>query len=289
MPIDVTVMARRMRFVVVHYHIFKNAGTTVERILKREFPGSFARLHGPSSDATLDAEDLTSFLKDHPGVRAVTSHHLRYPAPVMRNVVVFDCCFLRHPLDRLDSLYSYYRKIDSTDPLCRSAHLLSPVEFVRQLLDRSPEQVSNAQVTQIANRGAFTRPANEADLDRALQTVRNMALPGVVEMFQESMVAGEYFMRPAFPTIRLGSGPANTSRQILPGAAEREQRLIRLWGRDLHSELTRLNELDIRLTEQTGHEIRRRLSVIPAVPDRLAEFGNRCLPDSERSTMAAQA
>ena len=221
MPLDITVMARKMRFVVVHYHIFKNAGTTVERILEREFPGCFARIHGPAADATLDAEDLASFLNDHPSVKAVTSHHLRYPAPVMRNAVVFDCCFLRHPLDRLDSLYSYYRKIDSTDPLCRDAHRHSPADFMHRLLDRSPEQVSNAQVTQIANRGAFTRPANETDLERAVGTVRNMALPGVVEMFQESMVAAEYFMRPAFPSIRLGSGPANVSRQILPGAAER--------------------------------------------------------------------
>jgi hypothetical protein len=276
-------MARKMRFVVVHYHIFKNAGSTVERILEREFPGGFARIHGPTPDATLDAEDLASFLDDHPGVRAVTSHHLRYPAPAMRNIVVFDCCFLRHPLDRLDSLYSYYRRIDSTDPLCLSARRQSPAEFMRQLLDRSPEQVANAQVTQIANCGAFTRPASEADLERAVQTVRNMALPGVVEMFQESMVAAEYFMRPAFPSIRLGSGPANVSRQILPGAAEREQRLIRLWGRDLHRELVRLNELDIRLTEQAGNEIRRRLSTIPAVPERIAEFGERC------SALAAQA
>jgi hypothetical protein len=283
MPVDVTVMARTMRFVVVHYHIFKNAGTTVERILEREFPDSFARIHGSSADATLDAEDLASFLDDHPNVKAVTSHHLRYPAPVMRNAIVFDCCFLRHPLDRLDSIYSYYRQVDSTDLLCRSAHRQTPAEFVRQLLDRSPEQVSNAQLTQIASRGAFTRPANEADLERAVQTVRNMALPGVVEMFQESMVAAEYFMRPAFPSIRLGSGPANVSRQILPGAGEREQRLIRLWGRDLHRELTRLNELDIRLTEQTSNEIRRRLSMIPAVPERIAEFGNRC------ATMAAAA
>src|ERR1035438_8985929 len=98
MPIDVTLMASRARFVAVHYHIFKNAGTTVERILDREFPGCFAKLHGPSADATLDAEDLAAFLDDHPNIQAVTSHHLRYPAPVLRNIVVFDCCFLRHPL-----------------------------------------------------------------------------------------------------------------------------------------------------------------------------------------------
>jgi len=272
-------MARKMRFVVVHYHIFKNAGTTVERILEREFPGHFARIHGPSPDATLDADDLTAFLDDHPNIQAVTSHHLRYPAPSPRKIVVFDCCFLRHPLDRLDSVYSYFRKIDSTDPLCRNAHRQTPHEFIRRLLNGSPEQVSNVQVTNLANRGAFTRPANASDLERAVRTVRNMALPGVVEMFQESMVAGEYFLRPAFPSIRLSSGPTNVSRQLAPDASgerEREHRLIQRWGRDLYDQLARMNELDLQLFDQARDEIRRRLSLIPAVPSRIAEFDDRC-------------
>lgn len=276
MPIDVTLMARNMRFVVVHYHIFKNAGTTLERILEREFPENFARLHGPTADATLDAEDLAAFLKDHPSVRAVTSHHLRYPVPSMRNTVIFDCCFLRHPLERIDSLYNYYRKIDSTDPLCRGAHRHTAAEFIRRLLNHSPEQASNAQVTYLANRGAFTRPANEADLERAVATIRDMALPGVVEMFQESMVAAEYFMRPAFPSIRLGSAPVNVTRPVLSGSEERERRLIQVWGNNLYQELEHINELDIQLVRRAEDEIRRRLTLIPAVPARLSEFGARC-------------
>jgi hypothetical protein len=276
-----------MRFVVVHYHIFKNAGTTVEQILEREFPGCFALLHGPTADATLDAQDLDCFLRDHPNVKAVSSHHLRYPAPVMRDTIVFDCCFLRHPLDRLDSVYSYLRRIDSKDPPGRIARGKTPAEFVRHLLERSPEQVSNVQVTMLANRGAFTRPASDDDLERAIRTVRNMAMPGIVEMFQESMSAAEYFMQPAFPSISLRSTPANVSRRILTTAADRKQRLVELWGQDLHRELVRLNELDIELATQTSQEIRRRLSLLPAVSeaaansefpaltDHGAEFGDR--------------
>lgn len=272
MPIDVTVLSRKMRFVVVHYHVLKNAGTTVEQILDREFPGAFARLHGPNADCTLDAEDLAAFLEDHPEIKAVTSHHLRYPAPSIRNIVIFDCCFLRHPLDRLDSLYSYLRKIDSTDTLCRNARRLGPSEFMRHLLDHSPEHISNIQVTALANRGAFTRPANASDLDRAVRTVQNMALPGVVEMFRESMVAGEYYLRPAFPSIRLGAPPANISRPHAVSPAD----LVQRWGRGIYEELARHNELDIALFEAACREIRRRISLIPSVSERIEEFGNRC-------------
>lgn len=277
MAIDVTVITPKTRFIVVHYHLFKNAGTTIERVLEREFPGRLARLHGPTPDARLDGEDLAAFLADHPGVDAITSHHLRYPLPVVRSTVLFDCCFLRHPLDRLASLYSYFRKIDSSDPMSRSARRQTPVEFFRQLMDCAPHQVSNTQVTQLATAGAFTRPANLSDLDRAIGFMRDMAMPGLVEMFDESMVAAEHFMRPAFSSLRLSSRAHNVSRTVLADADEREQRLIRFWGADLHRELTRLNEFDIELCHQTGREIRHRLSLVPANRERLAEFGSRCV------------
>ena len=33
-----------MRFVILHYHVLKNAGSTVEEILERSFRGKFSRL-----------------------------------------------------------------------------------------------------------------------------------------------------------------------------------------------------------------------------------------------------
>ncbi len=263
MAIDVTLMAAPTRFVVAHLHIFKNAGSTIEHILEREFPASFARLHGPNPESTLEADDLAAFLRDHPGVQAVTSHHLRYPLPTIPRTVFFDCCFLRHPLERLDSMYSYFQKIDSTDAMSRSARRQTSAEFIRSLMARSPHLISNVQVTQLARGGAFTRPANEFDLENAVRIVRNMALPGVVEMFAESMAAAEYYIRPAFPNIKLGASPKNVSRPIVSSASEREQRLVRLWGLDLHRQVTKMNELDIELFRQAQLEIRGRLSLMP--------------------------
>jgi len=37
MRLDFTLEVPRPRFVVVHYHFFKNAGSTIESILEREF------------------------------------------------------------------------------------------------------------------------------------------------------------------------------------------------------------------------------------------------------------
>src|ERR1700742_4745392 len=110
---NVIIEVPRHRFVIVHYHIFKNGGTTIESVLQREFADGFVSLHGPSADSVLDANDLTRFLDEHPDIRAVSSHHLRYPKPENRGWVVFDCCFLRHPLTRLASVYSWFRRFPS--------------------------------------------------------------------------------------------------------------------------------------------------------------------------------
>src|SRR5213078_4447018 len=107
------------RFVIVHYHIFKNGGSTIASILEREFRDAYATVHGPDDVSVLDHTHLAGFVSDHADVQAISSHHIRYPKPVLPNTVIFDWCFLRHPLDRLQSLYSYFQRIDSADPLCR--------------------------------------------------------------------------------------------------------------------------------------------------------------------------
>jgi len=277
MRLDVSVPVMQSRRVVVHYHIFKNGGTTIESILEREFSGRFATLHGNGSDAVLDARDLLEFLRRHPGVTAVSSHHLRYPKPLSRRAIFFDCCFLRHPLDRLHSLYNQFRRTNSDDPYYRWARSYTPREFVTRLINEAPHQVSEVQVTQLANSGIFTRPADEQDLERATAVIRDMAIPGLVEMFDESLVVAEYYLRPAFPGLRLDYVPQNVSRTPRHVQARSGEYLVDLWGKDLYERLLRMNEMDMELVLRAKREILRRLDGIPRLSEKLAGFQARCV------------
>jgi len=268
MAAHITVPAPRMRYVIVHYHIFKNGGTTLESILEREFGEAFATLHGPDSDTTLASSALSEFLLTHPDIAAVSSHHLRYPKPKMEHVVLFDCCFLRHPLDRLHSYYAHWSRTKAGGESAR--------EFMEHLIDAAPHQVSDVQVHQLANAGAFMRPASEHDLQKATEVLRHMAIPGLVAMYDESLVAAEYFLRPAFPTIRLEYIAQNVSNgtRALPG--ERMDYLIDLWGADLYEKLVRFNQMDLELFRRVRAEINQRLDLVPRAQQRLAEFRARC-------------
>src|SRR5262249_50690047 len=159
-----------------------------------EFRDNFATVHGPDDVSVVDLLSLANFVSSHESVQAISSHHIRYPKPVLPDAIIFDCCFLRHPLDRLQSLYSYFQKIDSDDHLCRSASQDHPRSFFKKLLDNAPHLVSNVQVTMLALGGAFTRPADMSDVEAATDIVGKMAIPGLVNRFDESLVAAEYFL-----------------------------------------------------------------------------------------------
>jgi len=264
------------RFLIVHYHIFKNGGSTITSILEREFRNAFATVHGPDDVSVVDLLSLDNFLSSHESVQAISSHHLRYPKPVLPNTVIFDCCFLRHPLDRLQSLYSYFQRIVADDPLCRLARQEHPRSFFKKLMDSAPHLVSNVQVTMLAQGGAFTRPADTPDVETAADVVAKMAIPGLVERFDESLVAAEYFLKPAFPRLRLDYVPQNVSRPLGGSPVDRQDRLKHSWGADLYHQLEHLNQCDLELWRRAGEEVARRLDLVPDAARRLVDFRARC-------------
>jgi hypothetical protein len=267
------------RHVFVHFHVFKNGGSTIEAILEREFRGRFATLHGWHADSVLDEGDIATFLGAHPGIAALSSHHLRYPLPAMRRTVLFDCCFLRHPLDRLQSVYTYLRgrASESEDALFVLARNAGPREFMTTLIEEFPHVAGNAQTLLLANAGAFTRPMDETDLDRAIGTLRQMALPGMVEMFDESLVTAEHFLAPAFPNLRLHYVVRNVTRPPHYKMEQRLEELRMLWSASVYQEMIRLNRLDLELCAFAESEVRRRFSLVPDSSARLMEFRDRCL------------
>jgi hypothetical protein len=275
MRLDFTLEVPRSRFVVVHYHFFKNAGSTIESILEREFGGEFATLHGLTADTELDNDELSVFLSTHPEIKAVSSHHLRYPLPNIKNVVVFDLCFIRHPLDRFQSMYAYLRKANTGGALGQMASGCSVSEFLRNLVDESPHLVSNVQVLQLARAGRFTRPAGEEDLGRAIEVVRKMAVPGVVDQFDASLVAAEYFLRPAFPQIHLHYTRQNVTAASA-GTTHREKRYRELWGSAVYDDLFALNQFDLQLHTAATAEVYGRMAVVPQAQERMDDFRSRC-------------
>jgi len=99
--------------------------------------------------------------------------------------------------------------------------------------------------------------------------VREMSVISVVDLFDESLVAAEYFLCPAFPSIQLEYVSQNVSRKD----AEPFRDAV---GTTIYQQLEKMNHLDGELLSQARAEVRRRFELVPDAQEKLAAFRRRC-------------
>jgi hypothetical protein len=265
--------AAAVRFILLHYHFFKNAGTTIEEILAHSFFENYARLDTEDFDGVVSQQDLVSFLDGHPGMKAVSSHQFRYPVPQVPGYIFLDLCFLRDPIDRIRSMYDYFReKPVPGEPASDLAREQSIGGFIAGLVKDHTYRVSNVQVNMLAN-GIVNDPPAEQDLVRATQVMRKTSFLGVVDCFLESLVAGQHFLRPVFPNLALAQQPANVSGGLESAMHARIDKFRQGCDAGVFAELVRLNSLDTELMNRARTEVHRRFSMVPDGPRRLKELG----------------
>jgi hypothetical protein len=258
----------KVRHVILHYHIFKNAGTTIDGILENNFGAGFAHLHGRRHDSTVTNTDLFDFLLAYPEIRAVSSHHLRFPKPESDTFVFFDAIFLRHPLDRLRSMYEFFQRAEENgdgDPLAEHARRLDLGRFMELLLTHYPHLVNDSQVNYLARGGQYTTPPSRADLEKAHRIVTDAAIPGVIEILDVSLKAAEYYLYPAFGRLRLEYTPQNVSPDRAESLDVRLRRMEQACGQEIYQKLWEMNALDLELVEFATIEIRGRRDRIPTL------------------------
>jgi len=253
-----------MRFVLLHYHFLKNAGSTIENILDRNFGERFARVDTPERSGHFTNAALLEFLAEHPEVAAVSSHQIRHPLPEARGYLFFDLCFLRDPIDRIRSMYDYFReKPAAGDPLSELANRSELGEYITCLVERFREEVTNVQVALLAHGGVDEQPPGEREFAVALERALDTSFLGVVDRFEQSLIAGRHFLDPVFPALDCGYAPANVSGGMAGSVAARRRKLREACGRKVYRELVKLNALDCELVRRARAEVRRRLALVP--------------------------
>lgn len=251
-----------VRLVAVHYHILKNAGSTMEEILEQSFHERLARLDPPDRDGVIGPGELLAFVRDNPRIAAVTSHCIRYPLPRDPGILFFDICFLRDPLDRVRSMYDYFRKRPAAgDPVSDLANSVTLGAFLAGMVERHALQVRDVQVNLIAAAGDSDEPT-ATDLEIATRRMMNASFLGVVDRFDESVAAGEHFLRAVFPTLNCARRPVNVSRGLEGTLESRKAQMREACGPAVFEELLRLTALDSILLERARGEVRRRLGLV---------------------------
>lgn len=242
-----------MRTVLVHYHLFKNAGTTIDGILDRNFPGeAHGHLEGPYPWSTISPQEILDYALANPEVRVISSHQARLPLPQHPAITFLPILFLRHPIDRFASVYEFERRqpADSLSPSVAIARNGCLAAFGNWAVAREATAVCrNFQVAHLASAQSDMRDARATHNDylQALTHLESLPFFGMVESFEESLESLQEYVRPHIGELSIDFSIEN----FTPGRkATLENRLEHIeseLGASLYRELLEHNALDLLL------------------------------------------
>jgi hypothetical protein len=260
-----------MRKVLLHYHFFKNAGSTIENILDRSFGECYGRIETADPDGHVTEPMLLDYIQRHGFIQALSSHQFRYPKPAVSGLLFFDICFLRDPLDRIRSIYDYLReKPFPGDPLTDLARNEPLGRFVARALKEVPHKICNVQTAILGSKNSSEPDSVIDGFADAMNRIFEISFLGVVDSFDQSFAAGQYLLSTFFPRLVYRSmDPVNHTRGLDDTLEERIGRLRKACDPSVYDELVHRNRLDCALVDLARDEVQRRLMLTPDPKARL--------------------
>jgi len=262
----------------MHFHIFKNAGTTIDWVLQKNFKKHHFTLDDTKKpNRILQWDDVIDFLKKQKSFpKAFSSHQIRFPLPQNSEFKFLPIVFIRNPIDRAFSIY-YFKKKQTDDSigsvLARSMTLL---EFIGWNLSKTKYlPMKNFQVF-FLSRQENSSEINMDDLVIAKNRLKNCKIIGVVERLDESLVVAEEELKQYFEKIDLSYVKQNVSTERVGKLDDRLQQGGSDIGDTLMDELIQKNKFDSLLHEFANEELDLRIKNINEFENKLDDFKNRC-------------
>jgi hypothetical protein len=239
---------------ILHYHIFKNAGSSVDRMLKENFAGDWAEQEfdipmpkaGPAFPCNAGA--VAAYLAANPQLRALSSHTAVLPLPELPGRAIFPILFLRHPVDRLKSAYIFERqqKADTFGAKLAKAHNFSGYlrELLRHEVNRSARNFQTFRL-------AFNEPAEAGtEVARATRVLQNFAFVGLVEAYDASLARLQAALAPRLPNFQAVPFRVNVTQKEERPLADKLAAIRTEIGGTLYDELLAANANDLILHAQ---------------------------------------
>ena len=255
---------------IIHFHQFKNGGSTLDSILKRNFGDSFLSFHGSNANANLISSDIALMMAEHPRVQAFTSHHFRLPVDEIPNILPL--WMIRHPLDRIPSIFEQERRSSTTAH--DDAAFSSLSVWLEEAIVERPSLVCDAQVLFFAN-GGIPAITTELHLQQAMLALHQAPFCGVVSEFDASMVVLEVLLQPWWPDFSAEYLPQNQSLRD-PKIEDRLDLFSAVLSPAVLKAALISNKYDIALFEYSRQLLARAIRKIPDFESRLADFRSRC-------------
>jgi hypothetical protein len=239
-----------MRKIILHYHLFKNAGTSLDAAFKENFflkAGKWVTNEFPSA-AEANRKGVKEWIEENPDAICFSSHTAILPPPVLKDVKVFPVIFVRHPIDRIASAYRFEHTQDNEGfgaVLARNTSFSGYVET--RLSIPYDRQCRNFHTSRLSS---MFHDSTNTELHRAKDAVEELPFVGLVERFSQSLKRLEQLLRnEGFDQIELKPVAKNVSLKKKMTLKEKLEAIEEQLGPDVFKKLIDANRDDIELFE----------------------------------------
>lgn len=204
------------RTVILHYHLFKNAGTSLDQILRRNFGSRWVTREFPVEGGDNSAQ-VAEWIRTTPEAVAFSTHTAVGPLPEIDGVDVVSVILLRDPVARLRSVYRFERDQEAETLGANLAKTHAFEDYVHARLgiygDRQCRNFHTDRLSRMI-------PGDSPELDRARVALQLLSVVGLVERFDDTVAVLAHKIRPAYPDFTWDSVRANTTTPAPRTAAD---------------------------------------------------------------------
>lgn len=226
----------------IHHHIFKNAGTSLDRTLKEVFGDAMYFYDTNNKGGVVTNDMLFDFVKNNieQETACLSSHQVCLSSHELKGLEIIKFVLLREPIRRFFSMYNYHKRISPTNKLDYLAKEVTFKEFMKWIIKNSKVVSSNFQTNFCSKTITNKRTITHTDLLIAKENLTSSDGVGIVERYEESLTLFNKILEKHKVTGIIKKYQENKSKQLTDTIGYIEDQL----GTELIRQLKNMNELD---------------------------------------------
>lgn len=241
---------KETRPVILHFHTYKNAGSTVDKILEKSFPGAWANFDGPVPEFFIPHTEIAILARNRAQLKAISSHQIRLPIPEIPGVKFLPIVFVRRPELRAASMWRFERRRRDKHPRTLLAKKQSLKEWIEAALSTNfRHAICNNQAWMFSFRYDQRTLRRDPNIyEYAEKNLNALPLAGIVERFDQSMKLYADIYSALIPEFRFHpNSTVNVTGDPTKSAENQIEELRQQIGDNLLGQLQSANQDDIRL------------------------------------------
>ena len=239
---------------IFHFHFYKNAGSSVDAILKSVFNNKWEQREFEGSDHWPLINTWLEFSKD---IICYSSHTANLDIINNQKFELFPIIFARHPIDRIASMYRYEKIQRGNEWEYKLARTSSMRQYIQARLDRINDvQCRNFHCNRLAELYRSSNKLERSDLTLAQNTIKILPFIGIVERFQSSLDVLRYQLeRITSLRAHLGETQENATFNLSTPLDIRLEQIKHEIGSELFEELIKINQDDLLIYELIARKL----------------------------------